>query len=235
MALTTAVITVAPHLLCEGSPAQVGDQVIIAIDQSQFDGAEDILATITEVEQVTTTVRGCESQLTCAQSLTVEFDNSMLPEGLSELLNCHISSIRCASCCAVWKRVDHIAIVLQPNVITETAYFTQMRLAEDYDLYGFAVAVAEWPSVYGIAGPHLDVSMKLQVSNVGGNAATTDVSGASITLLRATPETHKKNTFASPVRIDAGRQIYLTVTESGGTVPPEGLSLILYFRLASDS
>ncbi len=235
MALTTAVITVSPHLLCSGTPAVVGDHVTIVVDPAQFEDAEDIVGEITSTEEVTTSVRGCQTQLTCGIAYTIEFNDSLLPDGLSELLNCHVLSIRCADCCSQWKRVDHIAIVLQPDSITETAYFTQMRLAEDYDLYGFAVAVAEWPSVYGIAGPHLDVDVKLQVSAVGGNAATTDVSGASITLLRATPETHKKLTFASPVRIDGGRQIYLTVTESGGPVPPEGLSLILYFRLASDS
>lgn len=233
--LTTAVITVAPHLLCEGRPAEAGDQVIVFIDQDQFSDASDILATITDVAQVTTSVRGCETRLACAQSLTVEFDDSMLPEGLSELLNCHISSIRCASCCAVWKRIEHIKVVLQPDAITETAYYTQVRIAEDYDLYGFAVFVDNWPSVYGEDPPHLDVDVKLQVSDVGGNSATTDVSGATITLLRATPETWKKNTLSSPVRLDAGRQLYLTVTESGGAVPPEGLGVILYFRLASDS
>lgn len=235
MALTTAVITVSPHLLCSGTPAVVGDHVTIVVDPAQFEDAEDIVGEITSTEEVTTSVRGCQTQLTCGIAYTIEFDDSLLPDGLSELLNCHVLSIRCADCCSQWKRIEHIKVVLQPDAITETAYYTQVRIAEDYDLYGFAVFVDNWPSVYGEDPPHLDVDVKLQVSDVGGNAATTDVSGASITLLRATPETFKKNTFASPVRIDGGRQIYLTVTESGGAVPPEGLGVILYFRLASDS
>jgi hypothetical protein len=235
MALIQADITISPHLLCSGSPAISGDRVVIVVDPAQFEDAEDIVGEIVATEQVTTPVRGCETELTCGIAYAIEFDDSLLPDGLSELLNCHVLSIRCADCCSLWKRLEHIKVVLQPSAITETAYYTQVRIAEDYDIYGFAAFVDNWPSIYGETAPHLDVELKLQVSVVGGNSASIDVTDAEITLLRATPETFKKNMFASPVRIDAGSQIYVTVTESGGTVPPEGLGIVLYYRLASDS
>lgn len=235
MALTTAVITVSPHLLCSGTPAVVGDHVTIVVDPAQFEDAEDIVGEITSTEEVTTSVRGCQTQLTCGIAYTIEFNDSLLPTGLSELLNCHVLSIRCADCCSQWKRTELVKVVLQPDDVLATEYYTQIRIPEDWDVWGVAFWIDSWNSAYGEPDPITDLTAHLMVSDVGGNSATTDIAGTEATILRATPETYKKASLAAPVRIDAGRQLWVHVTANGGNAPAVGLGVAIYFRLASDS
>lgn len=237
MALTTATIEAIPYILVDGRPAVVGDQLIIAIDQEAFPGATDILATITSVTSGTFPRRDCPTQLECGTAYEVEFDDSMLPEGLSELRMCDVASVVAASCCRLLERVEPIKVRLQTQNITETNYYTQLRVPEDIDIYAVAFTIDEWPSIYSLPGTFGDVDVNLGVSAVGGNTYASDVSGTDTTLLRATPETWKKTTLASPVRIEAGRQIYVQVTDNGSTNAsgdPHGLGVWLYYRLASE-
>jgi len=235
MALTTAVITVAPQILCQGTAAVVGDKVTIVVDPAQFAEAEDIVGEITATEEVTTSVRGCQSQLTCGIAYTIEFDDSLLPDGLSELLNCHVLSIRCADCCSQWARTELVKVVLQPDDVLASEYYTQLRVPEDWDIWGVAFWNDAWNSAYGQPSPITDLTAHVMVSDVGGNSATADIAGTEATILRATPETYKKVALSSPIRIDAGRQLWVNVTANGGNAPAIGLGVAFYYRLASDS
>lgn len=234
MADITILIDVAPHLLCSGSLARVGDSVIIEVDQDKFDGASNIPGEISEIEDVQVLRRGCDTELVCAKRYSIVIDDSALPEGASTIENCDVADIWCADCCELWNRMEHIKVVLQSVGITVGDYYTQVRAVEDMDIYGIGVWIDNWPSVYGDPGPHTDVDAELGVSSVGGNAYSSSVAGTQTTLLRGTAETFKKTMLASPVRIDAGRQIYLKVTDDGGAIEPNGLGVVLYFRRANE-
>lgn len=227
-------LTIEPHILCDGAPARIGDSVIIELDQTKFPDASNIPGEITDIEDTTAQRRGCATELVCGKSYDIIIDDSTLPDGVETIENCDVTFVGCASCCDLWNRMEHFKVVLQPNDIATGDYYTQIRAVEDLDIYRLGVWLDTWPSVYGDPGPHTDVVLKMRVSAVGGNTPTADVSGVTLTLLRATPEVIKNVTLASPVRIEAGRQIYLTVTDDGGSVPPKGLGGVMYFRRANE-
>lgn len=233
MALIQAELDAAPWVLCQGTPAVTGDTLIIVLDPEQFPDAEDIVAEIVDTEQVTTNPRGCSTSAVCSTRYTVEFDDSLLPEGIVTLQNCYVGALRCADCCEVWRRQEIVKIILQPDALTEADFYTQIRTPEIWDLYGWAVTLDFWPDTYGAPLPLLDVTVRLRISDVNGNSATTDIAGSDITLLRATPELYSKITFPSPIRIPAGSQLYVEVVENGGTTPPEGLGAHFFYRLPS--
>lgn len=235
MALIQADLDAAPWVLCAGTPAVVGDKLIVVLDPEQFPDAEDIVAEIVATEQVTTNPRGCTTEATCATRYTVEFDNSLLPDGIVTLQNCYVEALRCADCCEVWARTELVKVVLQPDEVIISEYYTQLRLPEGWDISGVAFWIDSWTSAYGEPDPITDLTAHLMVSDVGGNSPTSDIAGTDVTLLRATPETYSKLTLPSPIRIDAGRQLWVSVTANGGNAPAVGLGVAIYFRLASDS
>lgn len=231
-----ATLTLVPYLLCSGTQAVSGDVVIITLDPLAFPDASPITATIVSTETVQTPVRDC-AEIECGTSYVVEFDDSQLPEGLSELRNCDVQMIRCSDCCERMQRLEYLKVVLQSAHIDDTDTYTQLRATEDLDLYGIATWIDFWPSVYGVPGTHTDVVFNLGVSSVGGNSYSADIAGTQVTMLRATPETWKNTTFPAPIRIEAGRQLWVRVTDDGSTddsVRPYGLGITLKYKLASE-
>ena len=235
MADIQVTIVVAPQLLCHGTEARIGDKVIIVLDDEKYPDSSQISGEITGISETKATKRGCpDGDTVCAKEYEITIDDSSLPDGVTTIATCDVDDIWCADCCELWNRMEHVKVILQPEEVSIDSFYTQIRAVEDLDIYKVGIWIDEWPSVYGDPGPHTDLVSNLNVSIVGGNSASADLAGTETVLLRDDAETFKITPLATPIRIEAGRQIYLKVTDDGGTVPPKGLGIVIFYRRANE-